>query len=70
LAQGTLKPRLLKLFANPHKFIASIVNASVVYGFDGVVSPNNNDLPPQMFISGTYPTVTVVVAALLAEFGL
>jgi hypothetical protein len=28
--QGTLKPRLLKLFANPHKFIASIVNASMV----------------------------------------
>jgi hypothetical protein len=28
--QGTLKPRLLKLFASPHKFIASIVNASLV----------------------------------------
>ena len=28
--QGTLKPRLLKLFANPHKFIASIVNATLV----------------------------------------
>jgi hypothetical protein len=34
--QGTLKPRLLKLFARPQKFIAAIVNASLVYDFDGV----------------------------------
>lgn len=34
--QGTLKPRLLKLFAQPEKFIAAIVNASLVYDFDGV----------------------------------
>lgn len=34
--QGTLKPRLLKLFAHPEQFIAAVVNASVTYGFDGV----------------------------------
>ena len=28
-SKGTLKPRLEKLFANPHKFINAIVNASV-----------------------------------------
>ena len=41
--QGTLKPRLLKLFANPHKFINAIVNASVFYDFDGV----NLDFEPR-----------------------
>ena len=35
--------RLEKLFASPNKFIASIVNASVVYGFDGV----NLDFEPR-----------------------
>ena len=41
--QGTLKPRLEKLFANPSKFIAAIVNASLHYNFDGV----NLDLEPR-----------------------
>ena len=58
--QGTLKPRLLKLFANPHKFINAIV-------WDNVNACGNGN---QHLLETAYILKLAPLAELFASFGI